>query len=208
MIGCRCHGIARSCRWYFSISSLLGSRGSGNDAIGRSSASVCSPRLLVVVLPQEVPRVHSRHLWSRQRTLVPTHVLLHSSLQWVWTSVHLHFSSFLMPPDTTSCRERRASAHTHDGSLDFAHLERDPDLRQSRSFIGTKCVCVHLPISDEKSSVRWRSTQNLVGSTRVICTIVHKYVRNIPVLGVQHGSLCLIAAKMWGRDDSMCRCPG
>ena len=50
-------------------------------------------------------------------------------------SVNTDLSSFFVPQNAATCGERGASivslgaklAHTHDGSADVAHLERDPD---------------------------------------------------------------------------------
>ena len=57
-------------------------------------------------------------------------------------SVDLYLSSFFVPQNTSACRERGASivlfgtklAHTHDRSVDFTHLKRDPDFASIAKF--------------------------------------------------------------------------
>ena len=93
--------IGGSCnRYFFSISSLLGSQGPGNAAIGRIWGSMLerelpgaerplgSQHLLVVVVPQDVSQVHLRFHWNRQSAQCQHSSCLDPALQFEVVSSH------------------------------------------------------------------------------------------------------------------------
>ena len=203
-----------------SISSLLGSRGLGSDGTERISSSMCSSSALHACAPWgcasikisaparcgTVARCPARslalpleHPTCTGANTFPG-LIQHSNSQWFRTLSTTTLSSFFVPQDTTTCRQRGASiipfgtklAHTHDGSIDFTHKKRDPDLASivkfHRYLIAHRSVsvCVHLPIPDGDS---WLGAMAIHSKSRGEDT-THAHLRNSPPIRAEHTNLC------------------
>ena len=113
------------------------------SALGACAPYSCasrSQRLLVVGLSHDVLEVHLRLHRSRCQHFSwfdPAFKFVVVS-----DSVDQSLSTFFVPQETTTCRERGSSivplvtklAHTHGGSIDLTHLERDSDLASIPQF--------------------------------------------------------------------------
>ena len=215
-----------------SISSLRGVRGPGNDA-GRVTGSVCSSfspwwvRSLELHVRQDFSvcslwcyRKISCKFTCASTGAVQVHQCQHASwfdptFQFVVdsNSDHQYFSSFFVAEDATRCRESSTSvvllgtelAHAHDGSIDFAHMEFDPDLASVSQFHrGTDCSpqCFSLcPLAQTRwgfllgsmathSKSRGEHTCSSARLSTSPCTTYKS-------LEMRNGSLCRIAAKMY-----------